>query len=119
MRHYSKSLLGVKYLRDGGNIQTEELIEKFAKEIELPVNLNLALCNIKVKNYPYAIHHATQVLEFDPDNCKALYRRGVGLRNTANVIACVQGSTKRPESTWKERWNSSLIMRKSRWSCRT
>jgi len=86
MRHYSKSLLGVKYLRDGGNIQTEELIQKYATEIELPVNLNLALCNIKVKNYPYAIHHATQVLEYDPDNCKALYRRGISLHNTANVI---------------------------------
>lgn len=86
MKHYSKALLGVKYLRDGGHIQTEELIRQYGTEIELPVNLNLALCNIKVKNYPYAIHHANQVLEYDPNNCKGLFRRGIGLHNTANVI---------------------------------
>lgn len=86
MKHYSKSLLGVKYLKDSNDINTPELSEKFEKDIEIPVNLNLALCNIKVKNFQYVIHHASKVLELDPNNCKAYYRRAIGFHYTASVM---------------------------------
>lgn len=86
MKHYSKSLLGVRYLKEGGKITDPALIEKFEKEIELPVNLNMALCNIKIKNYSYVLHHASLALQIDPENCKALYRRAIGFHYTADVF---------------------------------
>ncbi len=85
MRHYSKALLGVRYLRDGRQIEDEVTKKRLEREVEIPVNLNMALCNLTVKNYAYAIRYSTAVLDVDPLNCKALYRRGVGYRNTAEV----------------------------------
>ena len=89
MKHYSKSLLGVRYLKQGGHILTPELREAFAKDIEIPVNLNMALCNIKIKNYQYVIQHASEVLAIDPYNCKALFRRAIGFHYTADVLFVV------------------------------
>ena len=79
------SLLGLKYLKDGGKITTSQLADKVAMDIEIPVNLNLALCNIKTKNFQYVLHHASLVLELDPNNCKALFRRAIGFYYTADV----------------------------------
>ena len=84
MKHYAKSLLGLKYLKEGRQIK-EELLKQYEKEVEIPVNLNMALCNINVKNYQYAIHHASVVIELDPLNCKALYRRGLAFHHSAEV----------------------------------
>ena len=39
--------------------------------------INLAHCYIKLEQYEYAIKYASQALEKDPKNVKALYRKGV------------------------------------------
>jgi len=86
MKHYSKALLAIKYLKEGGNFNKPELISTYIKDIEIPVNLNLALCNLKINNFNNAIHHANAVLEHDPKNCKAFFRRGIAYHKIANVF---------------------------------
>ena len=44
--------------------------------MEIPTCLNLALAYLKVKEYQLAIKFATQALSKDPENAKALFRRG-------------------------------------------
>lgn len=57
-------------------IADQETAIKYIKEIEIPVCMNLALCYLKVEHYHYAIKYASQVLDKDDENQKALYRRG-------------------------------------------
>lgn len=42
----------------------------------VPLLLNYSLCMIKLKKYSDAVDHASVVLGVQPDNVKALYRRG-------------------------------------------
>mmetsp|Transcript_20627 Transcript_20627/g.55668 ORF Transcript_20627/g.55668 Transcript_20627/m.55668 type:complete len:372 (+) Transcript_20627:86-1201(+) len=59
--------------------------EQFADEAEraivlpvkIPCHLNLAMMSLSLGNYQHAVVHCTQVLKHDPDNAKALFRRGV------------------------------------------
>ena len=44
--------------------------------VKLPAHLNLAACSWKLGNFDHAVIHCTQVLEHDPKNVKALFRRG-------------------------------------------
>lgn len=46
------------------------------KELELAANLNLALCFLKLEEFASAIKFATEALTLDPENSKALSRRG-------------------------------------------
>ncbi|XP_014240637.1 aryl-hydrocarbon-interacting protein-like 1 [Cimex lectularius] len=43
---------------------------------KLPLLLNFAQCKLVLKEYYEVIEHCSSVLEFEPDNVKALYRRG-------------------------------------------
>ena len=82
--HYNKALVGLKMLfqmdKDPA-ITTQELAVKLIKEIEIIVCVNLAHCHNKLQNYHFAIKFATQTLEKDPNNKKALYRLGVAYTN--------------------------------------
>lgn len=44
--------------------------------VKLPCHNNLATCSFKLGNHQHASVHSTQVLDHEPDNVKALYRRG-------------------------------------------
>ena len=44
---------------------------------KVPCNSNLAMCNLKLKEYKQCIHFATKVIDIDPGNIKAIYRRGM------------------------------------------
>ena len=44
--------------------------------VKLPSHNNLATCSFKLGNHQHAVVHCSQVLEHEPDNVKALYRRG-------------------------------------------
>jgi tetratricopeptide (TPR) repeat protein len=55
------------------------------KDIETPTYLNLALCYIKIEQFHFAIKYATQALENDANNSKALYRRGVAYTKIGEV----------------------------------
>jgi len=58
---------------------------KFIKEIEIPVCLNLGLSYLKTKDYNLAIKYCTQALEKDDSNDKALYRRGMAYLNKGDI----------------------------------
>lgn len=50
---------------------------KLIVEIEIPTCLNLAHCYNQTENPHFAIKFASQVLDQDSSNTRALYRRGV------------------------------------------
>lgn len=45
-------------------------------QLKIPLLLNYAQCKLMLKEYYAVIEHCTTVLKHDPDNVKALYRRG-------------------------------------------
>lgn len=55
-----------------GSDEHKEICEK-----RKPLLMNYALCMLKLKEYHEVIEHTTTVLADDPDNIKALYRRGI------------------------------------------
>lgn len=67
--HFSKL-----YIKGLMNVTTEQQEE--IKAIELSCNLNMAAVYIKFSWWDKAIKVATQVLESDANNVKALFRRG-------------------------------------------
>ena len=46
------------------------------KRVLLKLYLNTALCNIKLCQSPRALSNCTKALEIDPQNVKAIFRRG-------------------------------------------
>ena len=58
-------------------ITTKEQAVTFIKEIEVTCCTNLALCYNKMEQYHHAIKFASQAIEKDPDNKKALFRMGI------------------------------------------
>ena len=80
VKHYNKGLLGLKMLfsmEDDPAIKTEEQAIKLIKEVEILTCINLAHVYIKLEQYHYAIKYASQALEKDPENTKALFRKGI------------------------------------------
>lgn len=45
-------------------------------DMKLVLLLNYAACALKLRDYPAAVKYTTMVLEADPRNVKALFRRG-------------------------------------------
>lgn len=64
------------YLSDAEDFSSEEE-EKVCKEAELALMSNLALVHLKLENWTEAAAKASDVLEKNPLNVKALYRRGL------------------------------------------
>ena len=57
-------------------VPVPENVEKTKRELKLTLYNNLAGCQVKRSNWEYVIDLCNSVLEKDPDNVKALYRRG-------------------------------------------
>jgi len=55
----------------------EETKQK-SDEVKLSIYLNLAMSNLKLKNYTKLVANCTNALKIDPKNVKALYRRSLG-----------------------------------------
>ncbi|XP_014206075.1 AH receptor-interacting protein [Copidosoma floridanum] len=58
--------------------------------MKLPLLLNFAQCKLINQEYYVVIEHCTTVLKYDPNNVKALYRRGkahIGVWNEEEAIA--------------------------------
>ena len=55
------------------------------EEKKVPLLLNYAQCKLIMKDYAEVIRHTSTVLEFDPNNVKALYRRGKAHASCWNV----------------------------------
>ena len=78
---YSKAL---KYLIPvDPDIQLEvQQLQDYEKEIfslQSTLMLNLAACQLKFQQYPLVVRNCTRVLSMEPENVKALYRRGQAL----------------------------------------
>ncbi|CAG9315939.1 unnamed protein product [Blepharisma stoltei] len=81
---YSKALLAINYLFKDELIPEEDVM-RYVKEIQIPCLLNLSACYLKMKvNYENVIIHCSDVLNVDPGNPKALYRRGVAHTELSN-----------------------------------
>mmetsp|Transcript_79489 Transcript_79489/g.92928 ORF Transcript_79489/g.92928 Transcript_79489/m.92928 type:complete len:297 (+) Transcript_79489:41-931(+) len=76
-KHYTKALMAFKYATEEIAEEGQEGLEKAVKEIQIPCHLNLALCFLKLNEYDMAKIHANHVLDIDPDNVKALYRKAL------------------------------------------
>lgn len=63
----------------------EATFQKYEKEIEIPVCLNLGLSYLKTKDYQLSIKYCTQALGKEPDNDKALYRRGMSYLGMGDI----------------------------------
>ncbi len=50
-----------------------------AVSLRIALLLNLAACHLKFEQNNHVVSNCTKVLELDPDNLKAIYRRGVAL----------------------------------------
>eukprot|EP01121_Diplochlamys_sp_Union-15-3_P013706 TRINITY_DN4290_c0_g2_i2.p1 TRINITY_DN4290_c0_g2~~TRINITY_DN4290_c0_g2_i2.p1 ORF type:complete len:417 (-),score=91.15 TRINITY_DN4290_c0_g2_i2:82-1332(-) len=57
------------------NLKDDE--KKKAQDLKIPCQNNLAMVYLKLKNYKKVIETCQKVLETEPNNVKALYRRGV------------------------------------------
>eukprot|EP01118_Nematostelium_gracile_P008630 TRINITY_DN2861_c0_g1_i1.p1 TRINITY_DN2861_c0_g1~~TRINITY_DN2861_c0_g1_i1.p1 ORF type:complete len:461 (+),score=175.22 TRINITY_DN2861_c0_g1_i1:103-1383(+) len=69
-KKYKKSLDFFQY---DSNLQEDQKAK--ANELRVPCYLNIAACNMKKLQYKEAIENCKKVLEIDPKNVKAYYRR--------------------------------------------
>ncbi|KAJ8969796.1 hypothetical protein NQ317_003301 [Molorchus minor] len=82
--------LAVKVYKKIGSILDQEKDEIHAEEIKsllLASHLNVALCQLKLKDYFEAKSAANSALQLDPNNEKALFRRGQALLNIGEAEA--------------------------------
>lgn len=73
-RRYSKSL---KYVISIGNdvVDSDDVV--VCQDLKMACLNNLAACQLKLHLYKHSITNSTKVLEVQPKNSKALYRRGI------------------------------------------
>ena len=73
-RRYEKAL---QYVVTGAGLDPkDEEQQRMAKEKRLPCYLNLAACYLKLAKPQLALKNAGKAIEMEPENVKALYRRG-------------------------------------------
>ena len=82
-------------------IGDQATFDKFEKEIEISVSLNLGLAYLKVKEYQLSVKYCTNVLNKDPDNDKAYYRRGVANMGRGDIKNAKIDLTRAHELTGK------------------
>jgi tetratricopeptide (TPR) repeat protein len=78
---------------------SEEIVKRMVKEIEIPVCLNLGLAYLKVKDFSLSVKYCSQALEKDPENDKALYRRGMAYLGSGFIEKAKADLTKAYEVT--------------------
>lgn len=47
------------------------------KELRYSSYANMALCYLKLEDYENVIDYCNKVIQYDPNNVKCLYRRGI------------------------------------------
>ena len=75
MRKYTKAKKYISLLRESMG-STNEAEEAKIRELEVPCCLNIAAVKLKESDFDSALAECDKVLEIDPDNLKAIYRRG-------------------------------------------
>ncbi|KAF5830730.1 hypothetical protein DUNSADRAFT_14112 [Dunaliella salina] len=72
----SKYAVALSYMDEDFMIQLEGFYEDKAKQVKLPIHLNMAMCQLRSKDFQTAIYNCSEVLKIEPGNAKALFRRG-------------------------------------------
>lgn len=73
---------------------TEKDIEMERKSLVLASHLNICLCHLKLGEYFQAKSSGTSALAIDPNNEKALYRRGLALLHLTEPQSAKEDFTK-------------------------
>jgi len=74
LKKYKKALRYIERLREElGSTEDDE--EAKIRTVQVPITLNISLMHFKLKDYENASNMAGQVIEVDPSNPKAYYRR--------------------------------------------
>jgi len=74
LKKYKKALRYIERLREElGSTEDDE--EAKIRTVQVPITLNISLMHFKLKDYENASNMASQVIEVDPSNPKAYYRR--------------------------------------------
>jgi tetratricopeptide (TPR) repeat protein len=75
VRKYKKALKYVNLLRESmGSSDEDEEVR--IRAVEVPCCLNIAAVMVKESNFEEALKQCEKVLEIEPENKKALFRRG-------------------------------------------
>lgn len=84
LKHYSKVGLAIKILVDEKAAPNNEL-QKLVDEYGIPTSLNLSFIYYKQKNWELAIKHCKIVIDAQPTNLKAYYRKTMCLINLGKL----------------------------------
>eukprot|EP00197_Chlamydomonas_leiostraca_P004432 CAMPEP_0202859602 /NCGR_PEP_ID=MMETSP1391-20130828/1645_1 /ASSEMBLY_ACC=CAM_ASM_000867 /TAXON_ID=1034604 /ORGANISM="Chlamydomonas leiostraca, Strain SAG 11-49" /LENGTH=376 /DNA_ID=CAMNT_0049538651 /DNA_START=34 /DNA_END=1161 /DNA_ORIENTATION=+ len=71
-----KYAVALSYLDEDFMMQLEGHYEDQANAVKVPIHLNMAACQLRIKDYHTAIYNCTEVLKLEPGSVKALFRRG-------------------------------------------
>jgi len=80
-KRYESGLNAIKYASEWEGKEEEE-----ANTLIIALNSNIAMIKAKEKNWKDVITHADKVLEKQPDNIKALYRKGCALSESDDWV---------------------------------
>merc|ERR1740123_2119325 len=75
VKAWKRSLQSVKYIQKKGFYDQKPEQQQEVIGMEIRLSLNIAQGYLKIKDWANAIVHADKVLEFEPSNPKALYRK--------------------------------------------
>jgi len=75
VKAWKRSLQSVKYIQKKGFYDQKPEQQQEVQGMEIRLSLNIAQGYLKIKDWTNAIVHADKVLEFEPSNPKALYRK--------------------------------------------
>lgn len=78
-KRYDMGLSAIKYSNDW-----EDNERQLAEEIQVSLNLNIAVIKSKSKEWSEVLKHAENALKIQPNNLKALYRQGIAMSETDN-----------------------------------
>lgn len=76
-RKFSKACKLLITLEPIKDLELDKQLENNINDLRLALYNNMAICQLKRKNYQYVITLCIKVLDKDKNNVKALYRRGV------------------------------------------
>ncbi|KYM97529.1 PREDICTED: peptidyl-prolyl cis-trans isomerase FKBP4-like [Cyphomyrmex costatus] len=80
-RRFSKACKLLITLEPIADLELNKQLEYNINNLKLALYNNMAICQLKQKNYQHVVTLCTKVLNKDKNNVKALYRRGVAYGN--------------------------------------